>query len=686
MFSNYQNASITHNENRIKICLFCLKKKKPMHKIEGTLQKNIEAIINYDKTDDRLPAAVCVACKIIVYRSLKLEKEEIKITLPDYSKFQSLRKNTRSENSKLCSCNLCELVRNPGSFNFVKKQSVSQEVKELKNNCKRCNLEISWGKPHFCTTKTSNTYQDLKEHFNSALSPKQKEHLVCDLIKNINAEKVENENKKSCKKSLSLSQEHGKPLTILLGSKEVNSNLKRKQISINEISKISSNYNLSTNTVKGIASSLRVATQDRKLFESNLKVKFRELNHSLDSFFSYDQFQITKSCKNEQTTTLQTFVYCNNVKGLIEHVINKRSLNEVQLDLKFGIDGGGGFLKVCVSIQCFEHELDSAQRNIKRQRYQEGLSAKKFKDSGVKKILLIGLVPQMQENYDNIVKLWSLLKINDLKGTIATDLKLANILTGIMSHASSFPCTWCIAPKNQLDSSGIYRTIGSCLKNNAAWEKIGGSKCNAKMYKSTVHPPIFTGQDETLILDIIPPPELHLLLGAVNTIYKSMLTECETDSLAWAKKCNVNREFVHGSPAFVGNACKKLLEKVDVLRSLSCINCVKYVQCFKDLQIVVDSFFSINLKSNNTKSIDDFRKSYCNLNIPITPKIHAIFFHVSDFCTKTGRGLGYFSEQSVESVHADFKSTWNKYKVSDSHPEFSIKLLRAVQEYNAKHV
>ena len=55
--------------------------------------------------------------------------------------------------------------------------------------------------------------------------------------------------------------------------------------------------------------------------------------------------------------------------------------------------------------------------------------------------------------------LWSLLGINEFKGTVATDLKLANMLTGIMSHASSFPCTWCTALKDKLNVCGVYRTL-----------------------------------------------------------------------------------------------------------------------------------------------------------------------------------------------------------------------------------
>lgn len=165
-----------------------------------------------------------------------------------------------------------------------------------------------------------------------------------------------------------------------------------------------------------------------------------------------------------------------------------------------------------------------------------------------------------------------------------------------------------------------------------------------------------------------------------------MLEECELDSMKWAKQCNVQRQFVHGSPAFAGNACKTLLNRIDSLRAFACIKCLKYVKCFQHFRNVVEACFSLKLNPEYKKYIAEFKRSYCDLNISITPKIHCVFFHVAEFCDKVGKGLGFYSEQAIEAVHADFKSTWAKYKVATSHSEYSKQLLRAVQEYNSKHL
>ena len=54
--------------------------------------------------------------------------------------------------------------------------------------------------------------------------------------------------------------------------------------------------------------------------------------------------------------------------------------------MKFGIDGGGGFLKFCLSVQSVD-KLNCGSDIPLRQSYNEGVRAKKFKDAGVKKVI-----------------------------------------------------------------------------------------------------------------------------------------------------------------------------------------------------------------------------------------------------------------------------------------------------------
>lgn len=70
---------------------------------------------------------------------------------------------------------------------------------------------------------------------------------------------------------------------------------------------------------------------------------------------------------------------------------------------------------------------------------------KHFCDSALKTVYLS---KNTQENHENELKLWSTRKINELFNefgrtvTTVVDLKLANILCGILSHSSLYPCTF----------------------------------------------------------------------------------------------------------------------------------------------------------------------------------------------------------------------------------------------------
>ena len=71
-----------------------------------------------------------------------------------------------------------------------------------------------------------------------------------------------------------------------------------------------------------------------------------------------------------------------------------------------------------------------------------------MKTTSVNKLIVIALAPDIPENYENVSKLWSCLHLNSLFNEkenvrIAADLKLCNIIIGLMSHSCQHPCTWC---------------------------------------------------------------------------------------------------------------------------------------------------------------------------------------------------------------------------------------------------
>ena len=239
-----------------------------------------------------------------------------------------------------------------------------------------------------------------------------------------------------------------------------------------------------------------------------------------------------------------------------------------------GIDGGGGFLKICLSIFEFEPNSQPAKHAC-------------FKNSGVKKLLIVGLAPSVQENYTNLRKLWIILGLHKLqhKYTIATDLKLCNILLGIMAHGSSHPCCWCNASKNYLQYIGERRTLKSLETNFWNFFDDGREKKKAKQFDNVIHPSIVNHENKmTPVLNLVPPPELHLLVGTMNTLYKGLNNEW-SDSANWLKACHVEREYLHGG-SFTGNTCKILLSKIDQLQTMCPLSCLKYCKVLRSFSKV----------------------------------------------------------------------------------------------------
>lgn len=483
--------------------------------------------------------------------------------------------------------------------------------------CDVCFSEIIKGKPHKCGLKSR--VINLSNHISDG-SLKANDQIMSRVIK----EKVKEHSKGDQEPSvLRLSQIHGKPLQIAVGNNKKNlSTTNSSTLSVDGMLKIKSDLNLSDRATLKMAASIRVCTRSRKAIEPGLKLKLNNTAHSVDDYFDFKEFPFV-SVKGDEVSDAPAFgVYCKDVPAFVQYVKNKRDVLDVHL--KIGIDGGGGFLKKCLSVQSNELQFECSG---KRAKYDEGIAARKFKDSGVKRLFILAAVPSAQENYKNVDQLFSTLNISPFHGTIATDLKLANILAGIMSHSSAYPCTYCYAKKDELSSCGELRSPENVSSYYTKWLTEGkGSKNKAKDYFNCIHPPLITTVGGKTFLDIIPPPELHLMLGVVNTVFTHMLKECENESLSWAKACHVQREIRRGCSGFKGNACKTLLDKVDLLRQFENLAIPKYVKVFDDFKKVVSACFGNNLDQNYKACIQAFKKSYMDLGVSVTPKVHAVFF------------------------------------------------------------
>ena len=119
----------------------------------------------------------------------------------------------------------------------------------------------------------------------------------------------------------------------------------------------------------------------------------------------------------------------------------------------------------------------------------------------------------------------------------------------------------------------------------------------------------------------------------------------ENRGYQWLEENNIQRtDYRQGQ--MNGNACKDLLQKLSLLRSRVPKRLLPYIAALEDFNKVRISCFGQVLSSTYKADIKAFEKSYKKLGAPMTNKIHVLVAHVTQFCEKHGKGLGFYSEQA----------------------------------------
>ena len=420
----------THYDYCMQVCLLCLGKTKTMRPVTDNQRELINAYLvsGLSKNDDRLPRALCTTCRLRVSELPVGGTGQANVF--DHSILNDLRPITRG--SSICECLVCKVGRSNINTSLNRRPAVGRPSIDAKDKpmaiklCSSCLSEVGPGKPHTCSPNSRDSnLQEIVTNFD----PKSGEKLASLVLK----KKMD----ETTSKTFSVAQNHGRPVRVQLFPDCQSP----QQIEISDIYKIKTDLNLSTRKTCQLAKHLRVATSKRKLIEPGLKESLHNNAHMLDSIFSigFENF----------TNDVKPVVFCSDIKNLVITAVEKRGVNiHERILFKVGIDSGGDFLKICLNIILPMQRLDASSHQ-KRIKYEDGVSPNQFKDSSVEKLFILALTPEKNETHSTISILWKLLNgCGDLESmghdtTIAADLKMCNILAGLMSHSSSHPCTWC---------------------------------------------------------------------------------------------------------------------------------------------------------------------------------------------------------------------------------------------------
>lgn len=423
----------SHSDYCQKVCLLCFSSKKAKEKsrIRFINDKQWDLIERFvisglDRHDSRLPTVLCETCNRVLTEYGRGVFNR-KIQLFDHSRITAGTPMVTREHT----CLVCEI----GSSMFGKCQVLKPKVgrplqnMNMNNNivptpiklCSFCFTEISQGKNHICTntTKETNILKSLQG------SDKSSEKIAAAVLQTKFKSSVNKEN------YIDLIQSSGRHMNVKIFKKDTER--KRKTvITHDDMLTIKSSLGLSGRSTLELAKDLRSASSNRQFVQPHMKQCLSEHIHKLDDFY----------CVEQLTDLSVPVVYCKNIRECLQLVVQERSISLNDSELKIGIDAGGGFLKVCVNVMV--QEENSAR---KRLCYGDGISSKKFKSTSVRKLIILAIAPGLKENHASLSKVLGLLKLDELPPSptvrYAADLKMVNLLLGLMSAASSHPCSWC---------------------------------------------------------------------------------------------------------------------------------------------------------------------------------------------------------------------------------------------------
>ena len=447
---------------------------------------------------------------------------------------------------------------------------------------------------------------------------------------------------------------------------------------------IAQNANLSQRQALSVSSGLRFFAKNRKLIEPGLKTSFAVANKECSDLFTIEKIDDV------------TGVFCTDLHELLTRAAHKRGHGDLDgAKAHIGLDTGSGFLKCCVSL-LYPEDLVQQHEVKGRQKYDSvGLKAN-FKNSGVKRLLLAGIAPVSKESYpivQEFLRSVRALNLPTVESIFLGDLKILNVCCGLQSHSARHPCVFCTWQRQSPPGgNNPLRTFEGIRENRQKWlERTSGDRTRLSDFFNCEFEPMDNFPASGVVMEHIPIPELHCLLGVTNKLY----SECEKELPAieqWSKQLHLVRER-YFSKTFEGNECKALLDNVHVLEDIcrqqnanSKVWCI--VKAFTSFGKVVNSCFGQELKPSFREDLKKFTNDYVAIgSATITPKVHIVMDHVGDFCASHGCGLGQFSEQASEGVHREFRKYWERHLVKDpSASRFGQNLHQSVLEYTATHL
>jgi len=304
----------------------------------------------------------------------------------------------------------------------------------------------------------------------------------------------------------------------------------------------------------------------RQSIESYVKSILTERKSIFSDLFSKEIIHFNDS---KDKPIPRPFVFCYDTQEFIDRILLLRGDMDVNEEDKIGFDDGKQVLKLTLSVYDPENRLPLQFLPSSRATRGQGIgTGLKFSDTGVNKLFILAAAPKTPETYGNCKIFLQKTLMKNVKFHFAADLKMSNICLGIMTHAALHPCPYCEGKKNVFEQDSSPRTLETISDNFRKWQEESGKKSTLKNYYNCSNEPLLIGEHDlsTPVLNIVPPPALHIKLGIVNKLYSELLKLFPRLD-EWPQSLYITKEKYHGH-TFEGNECNRLLKNLDMLAKM----------------------------------------------------------------------------------------------------------------------
>ena len=428
----------THEENLASVCCVCARKGR---KFQNVSQRIAESVVkhfhpSYDRHGGVHPTAICDTCRKAC-REMEDKPEQTRHRVPnllDYSAIRPPRVATRGNTD--CSCSFCSIgclsVRDEKEHNKEISNPVGRPAGEVKKKetdatpnlnisiktCQYCRAEIRQGVKHICnqSERRRNFAELLKTSSQGTL-----ETVTGAALKEVERRKELDSSGGSHSKNRDISLQSGfggaHPLLVTIGEKR-----KPKQLTTEDLLKIRKKLCLSSVKTKELAHMIRVGQNNRQAVQSGLAEALVESNNRLEDLFTAEEIHMVNKKDEEE---LKTLVYCNDVSQLVIRLLEHRELDQSTADIKLGLDGGQGSLKVTLSIMDKDERIKTG-----RQTYAEGVGVKENTSGSTNKLMVLALLHDGPETYETVKILMEKLDFDSVPASITSDIKMLLLLIG----------------------------------------------------------------------------------------------------------------------------------------------------------------------------------------------------------------------------------------------------------------